>query len=289
MSDAFIHHFSFAPDGLRLYWREYGAGHASTPVVCLPGLTRTTEDFDVLARRLARDGRRVLVLDYRGRGLSDFDKDWTRYNLQTEGADILAVLRAANVARAIFIGTSRGGLHIMGLAAVVPHMLAGAVLNDVGPVVETAGLLRIKSYVGKWPTPRDWHEAVAVLKRTMSAQFPGLDHAQWETYARMTFAEREGALTIRYDPALMKTLDAITPDMPPIELWPLYDALKQTPLMILRGENSDLLSEKTLAEMAMRRPDARLYKAPGEGHAPLLIDAAAIDAIAGFVRGIKGE
>src|SRR5260221_2490393 len=156
-----ISRFSFAPDGLRLHYFEYGSqSDPGVPVVCLPGLARTAEDFDRLARVLAAlvngQKRRVLALDYRGRGGSAWDPDWTHYNLQFEHLDILATLAAAEVTNAIFIGTSRGGMHVMVLAAAAPALLRGAVINDIGPVIEMAGLMRIKGYVGNLPPLSSW-------------------------------------------------------------------------------------------------------------------------------------
>ena len=185
-----------APDGLRLHYVEYGsAPNAGAPVVCLPGLTRSAEDFETLARALAFGGRkrrRVLALDYRGRGGSEWDRKWENYNIGVENADILSLLDAAEIHEAIVIGTSRGGLHAMTFAATRPTILKAVVLNDVGPVVEPLGLMRIKSYVGKMPQPRNWDEAIDIVKATMSAQFTELSPRDWECYARRTFEEKDG-------------------------------------------------------------------------------------------------
>ena len=192
-----VSHFVSAPDGLRLHVREYGSRAAASPrmpVVCLPGLARTAADFDRLARVLAADGRRVLALDYRGRGLSERDPDPTHYDLATESADVLATLAATQVGRAIFIGTSRGGLITMILAALQPALIAGAVLNDIGPVIEAEGLARIKGYVGKLPRPNSWAEAVDLLKQIAGAQFTALTDADWLDFAQLTFKEENGAL-----------------------------------------------------------------------------------------------
>lgn len=279
-----------APDGLRLHYVEYGsASDAGAPIVCLPGLTRTAEDFEALARALAFGGRkrrRVLALDYRGRGGSEWDRNWENYNLGVENADILSLLDAAEIHEAIVIGTSRGGLHAMTFAATRPTLLKAVVLNDVGPVVEPLGLMRIKSYVGKMPTPRNWAEAVDISKSTMSAHFTALSEQDWEGYARRTFEEKDGKFVGRSDPKIARTLAEIGPDMKRIELWPQFEAMAQVPTLVVRGENSDLLSAATLDEMLRRCPNCESWIVPGQGHAPLLTDMVTIERIRTFVERI---
>jgi len=179
--------FVSAPDGLRLHVREYGPRRSPLrPVVCLPGLSRSADDFAVLAAALSSDAiapRRVLALDYRGRGLSEYDRDPANYTLAVELADLLAVLIARDAAPAVFIGTSRGGLLAMMLSAARPTAIAGVVLNDIGPVIETKGLMRIKSYVGKMPQPRTYEEGAEILRRLFDSQFPRLSDAIWLTAA----------------------------------------------------------------------------------------------------------
>jgi pimeloyl-ACP methyl ester carboxylesterase len=280
--------FTLARDGLRLHYFEYGSGSDSgTPVVCLPGLARTAEDFDCLAQALsgpdAKPRRRILSLDYRGRGGSAWDHDWTHYNLQTEHEDILAALEAAGIANAIFVGTSRGGLHIMLLATTQPTLLRAAVINDIGPVIEPLGLMRVKSYVGKLPPLGSWKDVVNYLRSVAGAYFTGITEADWETYARLTFREDNGRFVLRYDPALGRTLDAIGADSAQPDLWPAYEALKNVPVLGIRGENSDILSPETFADMAKRHPAFEAFTVKGQGHAPLLLDAPTIATIANFV------
>src|SRR3954470_10419526 len=190
--------FVSAADGLRLFARDYGprTGSALT-VVCLPGLARTAADFHELALTLSQDGtrsRRVLALDYRGRGRSEYDHDWRNYDLKVELADVLAVLTAAGVEEAAFVGTSRGGLLTMALSAARPALLRGAVLNDIGPVIEGRGLARIRGYVGKLPAPADYGVAVDILKKLMSAQFTALSEEEWRSWAKATWREENGRL-----------------------------------------------------------------------------------------------
>lgn len=266
--------FISARDGLRLHVRDYGDPQsAGLPVVCLAGLARTSADFDVVARHLstgARRQRRVIALDYRGRGQSAYCKDWTQYDVKVELDDVLQVMAATGVHEAIFIGTSRGGLITMAMAPIRPAAIKGVVLNDIGPVLDAQGLIRIRGYVGKLPQPRDWNEARDILSQVFGSQFPILNQSEWEGYARRTWKEAEGRLVPDYDPALMKTLEALDLEAPLPQAWPLFDALKHAPMLVLRGANSDLLSEATVAAMASRHPACESFTVAGQGHAPIL-------------------
>jgi pimeloyl-ACP methyl ester carboxylesterase len=280
-------HIVTARDGLRLHVREHGARTApGLPVVCLPGLARTTADFDTLASALAGDAkrpRRVLALDYRGRGLSDHDPNPDNYAIPVELDDVLSVLTARAVASAVFVGTSRGGLIVMALAAVRPGIIAGAVLNDIGPVVDIQGLTRIKGYVGKLPQPSTLEEGAEIQRRLFAAQFTRLGDADWLASARRTWREQDGRLVLTYDPQLAHTLAAVDADHPLPSLWPQFDALAQAPLMVIRGANSDLLSAATVEAMRTRRREMTTLVVPDQGHAPLLAEAETIARIAEFV------
>lgn len=284
-------HFISAPDGLRLHAREYGSRIAPRlPVVCLPGLARGGSDFEALATALANHPahpRRVVALDYRGRGQSDYDRDPANYSFQVEIADVLAVLTALDCLPAIFIGTSRGGILTMLMAALRPSVIAGVVLNDIGPVIEPKGLMRIKGYVGKLPQPRSYEEAAEILRRLFSAQFPKLTPEDWLVSARRTFKEANGRLVPDYDVALAKTLEGVDFDHPLPPLWAQFDALSAVPVMAIRGANSDLLSAATVEAMAARRQGLdfalETLVVPDQGHAPLLAEADVIARIADFV------
>ena len=266
--------FVSASDGLRLHARDYGpVTSTALPVVCLPGLARHAADFHELATLLAADPdrpRRVLALDYRGRGRSERDRDWRRYDLQVELDDVLQVLAAAGVHEAVFVGTSRGGLITMALSALRPAAIRGAVLNDIGPVIDGTGLVRIRGYVGRLPQPRDWREAAQIQRELADADFPRLTEAEWEAIARATWTEEGGRLVPAYDPALAKTLEAIDIETRLPELWPLFEGLGDVPVLALRGANSDILSAKTLDAMAARHPRLAAVTVPYQGHAPLL-------------------
>jgi pimeloyl-ACP methyl ester carboxylesterase len=278
--------FVTAPDGLRLHVRCYGrASTAGIPVVCLPGLARTAADFDALATELSRDGphpRRVIALDYRGRGLSQYDRDPANYSLPVELADVLAVVTALEAFPAVFIGTSRGGILTMLLAAVRPSAIAGAVLNDIGPVIEPQGLMRIKSYVGKLPQPRTFAEGAEILRRLFHSQFPRLGPDDWLAAAHRMFKEENGLLVTTYDPKLATTLAGVDLERPIANLWKEFDALTHVPLMVIRGANSDILSASTVAQMKARHPALETIEVPDQGHAPLLAEADTISLIARF-------
>ncbi|WP_460450204.1 alpha/beta fold hydrolase [Alsobacter sp. SYSU BS001988] len=283
--------FTSAQDGLRLHARDYGdrAG-ARLPVVCLPGLTRNAIDFHDLALALSRHRRRprrVVVLDYRGRGLSDWDPEWKNYDVKVETGDVLAQLAALGVEGAVAVGTSRGGLIAMAIAAARPGLLRGVVMNDIGPVIEAKGLIRIRSYVGKLPTPRTMDEAADLLKRISDARFPALSDEDWRVLAAGSFVEDQGVLRPSYDPALMKPLAGLDLEAPLPTLWPLFGALERLPLLAVRGERSDLLSPETLDAMEAAHPGMARWIVPGQGHAPLLRDAPTMARIAAFVAAVE--
>lgn len=279
--------FVTAPDGLKLHVRAYGPRTAPRlPVVCLPGLARTAADFEALASVLAASQgqpRRVLALDYRGRGDSEYDRDPANYNLATELADVLAVLTALSVGPALFVGTSRGGILTMLLAAARPIAMAGVVLNDIGPVIEPKGLARIKGYVGKLPEPKSLHEGAEILRRLFASQFPKLSADDWVAAARRTWDDRDERLRLRYDARLARTLDAVDLERPMPSLWKEFGALARVPLMVIRGANSDILSANTVTTMGARHPGMEVLVVPDQGHAPLLAEADVIRRIADFV------
>ncbi len=284
----FVDWFVSAEDGLRLHLRDYGSPlDPGLPVVCLPGLARNGADFAPLAEALAAGAagrkRRVVALDYRGRGESDFDRDWRHYDLSVEAADILAQLAAVEIHAAIFVGTSRGGFHAMALAAARPALVRGAVLNDVGPVVELQGLTRIRQYLRHPAAPNSLPDAIDYVRKAMSAQFPALSDADFEFYARASFQKLDGTFGATFDPNLVKPLDKLRLDEPLPQSWDLFEALADVPLLVIRGSNSDVLSQETFVEMARRHRNCATHVVEGQGHPPLLADAATIARIAAFV------
>jgi pimeloyl-ACP methyl ester carboxylesterase len=279
--------FYAAPDGLKLHVREYGSTlDPGVPVVvCLAGLTRNSADFGRLASALAAGlkgaKRRVLALDYRGRGLSGYDRNWKNYSLEIENADVLSVLAAMEIEAAIFIGTSRGGLHTMLLSATRPAVIAGAVLNDIGPVLEPRGMARIRGYVGKLPEPRSVPDAVDLLKEMMSERFNGLSEADWETYARITFTDAVGRIGQRYDRNLMKLLQSLALEQP-LPLPPVVSICCDVLCSTSGGANS-IFSRRNASGKCRQAPGAEIYTVEGQGHAPLLLDEETINRICAFV------
>ncbi|WP_342362206.1 alpha/beta hydrolase [Terrarubrum flagellatum] len=283
--------FISASDGLRLHGRIYGPRFSDiAPLVCLPGLTRNSADFHSLALSLTRDAtRRVIALDYRGRGESGYDADWRRYDPLVEAEDALAFLTAIGVDEATFLGTSRGGLVLFVLAAMRPTLIRAAILNDIGPVIDAQGLIRIRSQVGKLPAPRNYDEAADVLRSMMGAHFTNQPQEEWLDQARATWREAEGGLTPRYDRALMNGLALLDLEKPLPNLWPHFMALRHVPLLAIRGANSDLFTAGTLAEMAARHPDCETLTVPDQGHAPLLTDAPTQAAIEAFLTRVDAR
>lgn len=280
--------FVSAPDGLRLHVRLYGSIVTSAlPVVCLPGLARTAADFATLAHALATDAqmpRPVYVLDSRGRGRSEYDRHSANYNFEVELGDLVAALSALDIGRAVFVGTSRGGLLIMLLAAARPAAIAGAVLNDIGPVIEPKGLVRIKGYVGKLPQPTSFEDAAIVLRRLFGAQFPALTDSDWLAFAHRTFEERQGRLVPNYDPRLADILRGVDLERPLPSLWNEFDALGSVPVLVIRGANSDILSPATVKAMRARHKTLKTIEVADQGHTPLLAEPPLIARVAAFIR-----
>ena len=277
--------FVSAQDGLSLHVREICASNfALPPVICLPGLTRHSEDFEVIGQHIAAaDGRRVLALDYRGRGRSDFDPKWQNYNLMIELRDLMTVLDDAAIKQAIFLGTSRGGLITMLLAQARPSAILGAALNDIGPVIEVEGLKRIAGYVGKIASPTTHQEGATILKAMFGEQFPDEDDASWLRFSHRSWRELDGKLVGRADKNLMQPLKDVNFEVALPTMWPVFDLLSVAPLMVIRGGLSDLLSENVAREMVSRHPDAQLHTVARQGHAPLLEDAPTIAAVLEFI------
>ena len=289
MSAQFRDVFCRSADGLKLHAKVTGPDNSTAlPVLCLPGLTRTADDFEDIARALASDPawpRKVVAVDYRGRGLSDYDPDPAKYAVPVELGDVLAIVASLGISRAILLGTSRGGLISMAMAAAQPKLLAGVILNDIGPSLELGGLMKIKGYIADPPPRRTWDEAARGLKELFGTVFPSLTDDEWMVWARRAFREKAGGgLERTYDLKIKHTLDGIDASSPLPQVWELFDAMAGVPLMLIHGALSDLLSAQGVKDMMARRPDIDLVTVPDQGHAPLLADKPTMDHIVAFCR-----
>ena len=270
-------------DGLSLAYRDEGDG---PPLLCLPGLTRNSTDFDPVAERFGAE-LRLVRLDPRGRGASDFDPDPANYNVGVEARDALELLDHLGLARVPVLGTSRGGLLAMVIAAVAPGRLAGVMFNDVGPVLEPGGIGRILDYLGRVPAYADLDDAAVALAAGSHDRFPGVAVPAWRVHAARLWREIPGGLALRYDPRLREPFEAgvkaLEPGAALPDMWPLFDALPPVPLALLRGANSDLLSAETVDAMVARRPDLVVTVVADRGHVPFLDEPEAVAAIAAFL------
>lgn len=274
-------------DGLRLHARDYAAAgsEAKLPVICLHGLTRNARDFEDIAPRIAATGRRVIVPDVRGRGQSDYNLDPKKYQPKIYARDVLEMMAALDIERAVFLGTSMGGIITMTLMAMRPKAIAAAILNDVGPTVAPEGIARILSYVGKAPEVRDWNDAAAYVRRINGVALPQLGDDDWLHFARRTFREGATAPELDYDPAITVPLGKAPPK---IALWMmglLFRRLaRKRPTLLIRGELSDVISGEIADRMQRQAPAMKRADVPNVGHAPLLTEPEAVDAIARFLR-----
>jgi pimeloyl-ACP methyl ester carboxylesterase len=278
---AIIEHHIRTRDGLSLFAAEYPAGPrngagtkaARLPVVCLPGLSRNSRDFDGLARAVSgrpAGARRVIAIDYRGRGRSDWDPDPSRYQLAVEAGDVVEICAALDIDAAIFVGTSRGGLILHLLPAMTPDLARANILNDIGPVIEIDGLLAIGRYLTTERSFPNWRAASTALKMLHGPAFPALSAEDWPEMATSLYREHDGAIIPDFDPALVAPLAELTAQTPMADLWPLFARFADRPLMTIRGETSTLLSPETLLEMGRRHGDMTALTVKGQGHAPLL-------------------
>lgn len=274
-------------DGMQIYARDYRAGAGRGTVVCLHGLTRNSLDFRTLAEGLA-DQYRVLAIDQRGRGKSSYDPNNERYNLATYVADSFAMLDSLSIESIVLIGTSMGGLMAMMMAAMQPDRIDGIILNDIGPVVETDGIARIQGYVGSSRSARDWHEAAELSRANNEIAFPDWEDDQWLTFARKLYVEKGGEIIPAYDPAISEPMKTDSTAAVPADVWPLFEAMEGKPLLVFRGELSDILSAETVAEMAARHSEMQSVVISGRGHAPTLDEPEAAAAIHSFLAQIYG-
>lgn len=286
---SFTDFFWTAHDGLPLHARDYAPLGEATglPVICIHGLTRNARDFEDLAPRIAARGRRVLAVDVRGRGLSAWDPQPLNYHPGTYAGDIVALLAATGIERAVFVGTSMGGLITLVLAAFKPEAIAAAVLNDVGPELSPVGLARIAAYAGGASRFETWDGAVGYARRINQAAFPAYDDSDWDRFARRVFDARDGGFVLACDPDIAAPIkaaaaanqdgaSALAPDM-----YPLFRALTlDRSVLLVRGGISDLVDAPIVERMCAAAPHMAVVEVPGVGHAPMLTEREAWAAIA---------
>jgi pimeloyl-ACP methyl ester carboxylesterase len=279
-------HRFVSPDGIGTFVVEHNAVGAETgpPIICLHGLTRNHKDFRDLIEPLQRMGRRVCAIDVRGRGKSDRDPNPNNYNPMIYVQDLMGVMAQMMIPRAVFIGTSMGGLMTMILASFAPHMIAGAVLNDIGPEIDPVGIKRIQGYVGvALPKITTWEQAGMMLSIAGASTFPDRDQVFWIDFAQRNCIETPDGIIFDYDPAISQV--AGTPSEGPLPtMWDQFAAFKDIPTAVVRGALSDLLSTDIVARMKLAKPDLITAEVPNVGHAPMLTETEAWRAIEAIVR-----
>ena len=286
-SPAYAHRWFTSRDGLSLYARDYpGAdGPARLPVICIHGLTRNSADFDQIATRIAATGRRVIAVDVRGRGRSERARDPMTYQPHIYARDVIDLFEQLGIKEAIFLGTSMGGLITMAVAFFKPRLVTAAILNDIGPEVSKAGLARITEYAGKAIDIPDWAAATAYVKQHNAVALPHYTDADWEAFARRVFREDEtGKPALDYDPDISVPVAAAGAKALVPNLWPFFKKLaRNRPTLLIRGAISDLLDAEIAGRMRKKAPAMAYIEVPDIGHAPMLDEPIAEDAIIGFL------
>jgi pimeloyl-ACP methyl ester carboxylesterase len=272
-------------DGLKLHYRDYPGAADKPPLLCLHGLTRNGRDFAELAERYSPRFR-LLAPDFRGRGGSDYDPLPARYIPPTYALDVIELLDRLAIPQAIFVGTSLGGLVTMAMAAMAPQRIAAAILNDVGPDLSIAGLERIKSYVGKDRRFATWDEAARSIAENYGGSFERYTHDDWVRMANRNCREENGEIRFDYDMAIAAPFNS-GKEVPQVDMWPLFQALAQKPLLVVRGEKSDLLTAETVEKIGAVAPDTRIAVVKGVGHAPELNEPEAVAAIDEFLESLS--
>jgi pimeloyl-ACP methyl ester carboxylesterase len=273
-------------DGFALFARDYpaAAGPARLPVICLHGLTRNSKDFEDVAPAIARMGRRVLCVDVRGRGQSARDPNPDNYVPKTYARDVLALMESLGIARAVFLGTSMGGIIIMMLAALRPRAISASILNDVGPVVSPEAIERIRSYAGRPAEIADWNQAVDYVRGINGIAFPDNTEADWQRFAHRTFRDVDGVPALDYDPQIAVPFAKGRYKAPRLLAWLLFRRLaRHRPTLLVRGERSDVLSPAIVERMRANAPDLEYAEVRHVGHAPMLTEPEAALALAAFL------
>lgn len=283
MTRSYHQHYRVTDDGVRLFARLYDGAEDRVPLLCLHGLTRNSADFaDMLA--LLPEWPAISV-DQRGRGNSGADPDPSHYRPDIYCEDMLNLLDELDHEQVIAVGTSMGGLMTLMLANMRPSLLKAAVINDIGPEVDPAGLDRLRAYVGQATEFSGWDDAIEAIRAQGPDIFPDYTDEDWRDFAgRVCEEDSHGRVRFRYDPAISNSLKDDGEAAVPPDLWPLFTAPESLPMLIIRGETSDILSPEVASRMVQERPDARLVTVPKRGHAPMLTEPVAIASIRAFLE-----
>ncbi len=275
-------HTYMSRDGLTLFYREHGESNGGVPIICLPGITRNSRDFEDIASHLAAQYR-VLALDLRGRGFSEHDSNWRNYHPQTYVDDVITLLDYQQLERVVLLGTSLGGLVSTVLTKQHGERVLGVILNDIGPEVGSAGLERIKTYIGRVPPVRSWDEAVAQAREIYGHALPGVSDEKWMRLVKRGYREDErGVPQLDMDPAIGDAARKVGAELD--DPWVLFSGLDDKPLLVIQGELSDILTDDIVLRMRARKPDLQHVKVANRGHPPLLDEPECVAAIDSFIR-----
>ncbi len=280
----FAERFFESADGLELYYRDYApAAPGGVPVLCLPGLTRNSRDFEAIASQLAAR-HRVIAFDFRGRGRSDYDHDRRNYHPAQYTADVWKLVDELQLERVALVGTSLGGMVSVLMHAERPGAIAGVVLNDVGPRLDADGIARVIAGAGKLPVAADRDGAVAATRENYAHAYPDWDDSQWQWFADITYRQQaDGRYDLNYDRnigvAVREGVSGLRADP-----WELFMKLSDTPVLLVQGKLSDILTDEIVAEMRDAKPDLEVVVVPNRGHAPVLDEPEAQNAILEFME-----
>jgi len=286
-NDGYQEKYYYSHDGLKLYYRDYNAKQShKTPLLCLHGLTRNSKDFHRLAVHFSKD-RRVVSLDIRGRGKSEYDPNYVNYQIPTYVQDVLGFLAHENIPQVTAVGTSMGGLIAMAIGAINPNIFNGIILNDIGPEIDQKGIERISKLVSNTRILKDWAQTISGVSILNTALFPDYSNQEWERFVRNSFREQDdGTIVADYDQAIGRAMTESSNNGVPVDLWPMYRALHNIPILTLRGENSDILSSETLRKMAESHPKFTALTVPNRAHVPDLNEEISLQAISTFINSL---
>ena len=271
-----------AADGLRLYYRDYPNASSRTPVLCLPGLTRNSRDFETLATAISRT-RRVVSPDLRGRGKSQYDPEWRNYHPGQYAADLWHLLDALCIDEAVVVGTSLGGWMAMLLNPQRRGRVSAAVMNDIGPEADPDGIARVVATAGLLDIVENIAEAIEQAKSVYSIAFPDWNEEQWRRYTESTYRMLEdGRFDLNFDRNIGHAAREGVSGLD-VDPWTMFDDLADVPTLLIHGVLSDILTEPIIEKMRRRKPDLRVVRVRDRGHAPLLDEQEALDAITSFL------